>query len=241
MPAWSRLGKWRGSEGSALLLAQVASGAVAALGGVVLTVAVLERAAASANESSEQTWLAAEALAIRVLSEIVDVDWSAVLSGSVVSSFHDGSATVPVPWGQTIDLIAARQTLQADTAGTWRLGANTPTWQLYASGSFLALIPDGLPVPPRHITAWVADDAGDADGDPRVDSNGRIAVRVEARGPSSEMRAIQILVARAFGDPSPPSPGAGGSVPTRFQRHAAAGSVRSTLGQLEILAWREER
>jgi hypothetical protein len=236
-----RSGGWRGNNGSALVLAQVVSGVVAALGGVVLTAAILERAASSASESGEQTWLAAEALAERVLAEIADADWSAVLSGSVVSSFHEGSVVVPAPWGQTIDLAAARGTLQADTTRVWRLGPNTPIWQLYASGSLLALIADGLPVAPRHVAGWVADDAGEVDGDPRVDSNGRIAVRVEARGPSSETRAIQILVARAFGDVSAPSAGAGGPVPERFQRHAPAGSVQSTLGRLEILGWREER
>jgi hypothetical protein len=49
---------------------------------------------------------------------------------------------------------------------------------------------------PSHIVVWIADDEGDADGDPAADGNGILRVHVEALALSGARRVVETTVQR---------------------------------------------
>jgi Tfp pilus assembly protein PilX len=203
-----------GERGTALLMALVLTLLVAAIGAAVAVTSRTEMAIAGNFEASRELLYAAEgamALAIRELDTIPD--WSVVLTGATASSFTDGAAigTRTLPDGTTIVLCCTAGTLTADVqsrahAGrSW--GADTPQWQIFAWGRVQDWLPPGRILGASYVVAWVADDPGDADGNPAADSNNRVELHVQALGVGGGRRVVQATLERPAGAGSPPPPG----------------------------------
>ena len=80
-------------------------------------------------------------------------------------------------------------------------GANNPRWQLYAYGQLDHLLPSAAGASDVYAIAMVGDDPSEADGDPLRDTAdgtqsgaGVLAVRVEAFGPRSAHRVVELTV-----------------------------------------------
>ncbi len=91
-------------------------------------------------------------------------------------------------------------------AGPDVFGADSPEWRLFAHAPLSALMTGaGLDLP-LYLVVWVADDEWDGDGNPAVDSNGRILVRAHGvRG--RWRRALGRGPSRTDRRRRPPAPG----------------------------------
>jgi hypothetical protein len=204
----------RGDKGSALVMALVLTLLVAAIGAAVAVTSRTEMAIAGNFQESRELLYAAEgamALAIRELDAIPD--WDVVLTGATTSSFTDGAAigARTLPGGTTIVLCCGAATLTSDVQ--WRAhagrnwGADTPQWQIFAWGRVQDWLPAGRIHSASYVVAWVADDPGDADGNPAADSNNRIDVHAQALGVGGGRRVVQVTLERPPAASSPPPPG----------------------------------
>jgi hypothetical protein len=204
----------RDEKGSALLMALVLALLVTAIGAAVAVASRTETVIAGNFHQSRELLYAAEgamALAIRELDAIAD--WNTVLTGAASSSFTDGAAigTRTLPGGMTIVLCCGAGTLGADVqarahAGrSW--GPDTPHWQIFAWGPAQNWLPAGRIHSAAYVVAWVADDPGDADGNPAADSNNRIDVHAHALGVGGGRRVIQATLERPPAAALPPPPG----------------------------------
>lgn len=102
-----------------------------------------------------------------------------------------------VPGSLTVGVVTSDGSRQARTAELNRslasrfpMGADTPSWRMVATAQH----------EDAAVSAWIADDPADRDGDPGADSNGVVVVRIEARTGLGALRAIEVHVVRnAFG------------------------------------------
>jgi hypothetical protein len=62
-------------------------------------------------------------------------------------------------------------------------GPDRTRWCVFLSGSFAAMLPDNPPEVLPYAVAWVGDDNADGDGNPLVDTNRVVRLRVRALGP----------------------------------------------------------
>lgn len=204
----------RDENGSALLMALVLALLVTAIGAAVAVSSRTETVIAGNFEQSRELLYAAEgamALAIRELDAIPD--WDMVLTGATASSFTDGAAigARTLPGGASVVLCCGAGTLSADVqsrahAGmSW--GVDTPQWQIFAWGPAQNWLPPGRIQSAAYVIAWVADDPGDADGNPAADSNNRIDVQAQALGVGGGRRVIQATLERPPAAALPPPPG----------------------------------
>jgi hypothetical protein len=195
---------------------------LAALGLGVVALGDTEAAITANYRAATASLYAADAAAARAVADLGGLaDWSDVLAGTVTSTFVDANPAPTLPSGETADLAALTRDWQrrSDRASHW--GADNPVWRLFASGP-LAAATGVVPAPdPAYLVVWVADDPGDNDGDPLVDSNGVVMLRSQALGPRRATRAVTLTVAR-------PEP---------------TGNVTTSAGPagLRILTWREVR
>jgi hypothetical protein len=95
--------------------------------------------------------------------------------------------------GETVDLDARTAELNADAAGQWPAGPDTPRWRLVAWGR-----PPDMGAS-RRVAIWIADDVMDADGIPGEDRNGMLMIHVEAFGPRGAAHAVAAHVRREAG------------------------------------------
>jgi hypothetical protein len=187
--------RFEDQSGAALLIAIMVVllfGAVA--GTAALTARIETLIAANYRQGREALYVAEGALsrAIQDLSSFAD--WTPVLGGTL-STFTQGSATGPrlLPGGDTVVLCCGAGSLTAELQqrglGGSDWGADTPQWRPYAWGASSAWLAAG-PASPYFIAVWVADDA-DGDGNPAIDSNGRVIVHALALGPGRARRSLQ--------------------------------------------------
>ncbi|MFN7981517.1 MAG: pilus assembly PilX N-terminal domain-containing protein [Vicinamibacterales bacterium] len=255
--ATRRVGACRDAEaGVALIVAVLAT---ALVGGVVAALVIVTSAdifiAANVGAANE-AFYAAEAVFERSLAEVRDAPaLDAVLAGSA-STFVDGApgGARNLPDGSRIDLgqVISQASCHkstpcsaADLDATradrpW--GAMNPRWRLHSYGPLdpaASGIRSGVPV---YVTAMVADDPAETDGDPLKDgvrtgpnSNpgaGVLLLRGEAFGRRGAHRAIEATVirrdiaARALWDAADP---------------AVRGSPPPTLPVVQVVSWREVR
>jgi hypothetical protein len=119
-------------------------------------------------------------------------DWSEALSGTRTAAFTKGSSSASLPVGMSPQVIccgAASLTgqLQAESGVTW-----TPFgWSTLAD-----LTGTAFPTP-IFLVVWVADDSGDADGDPARDGNGTIRVHVQALAYPGGRRSVSLTATRS--------------------------------------------
>ena len=141
----------------------------------------------------------AEAALERALHDLATMpDWSPALAappGNVTSSFDDGAVAPRAPDGRTLDLVRLtrrRQRASDEHDGPAVFGADSPRWRLYAHalGARAPGVSEAAPGLdlPLYLVVWVADDESDGDGDPAVDSNGRILVCAMAFGAGGARR-----------------------------------------------------
>jgi hypothetical protein len=174
----------RSEQGSALLVAIMATTVLLAFGSALLLVAQTETAIAASSLRQARASYAAEAALRQASADLQDLsDWTAALSGVTPSSLTDGSSTTRRSLGRmTVDLAEGTAGLNAASAGL-PFGANNPRWLLYLWGAVDALLPQADW--PGYVAVWIADDAAETDGDPQrdggdADARGRGVVRLHA-------------------------------------------------------------
>jgi hypothetical protein len=145
------------------------------------------------HRNEREAGYAAQAMLAMSLQELEhEVDWSAVLAGVRVASFVDGPADLPrqIPGAGRVNVCCGTGSLTA------RARAETgQSWQIFGWQSLSGLL--NVPEAPRHyLVSWVLDDADEADGSPLIDSNDRIALRVESVSALGVRKTLHTLVSR---------------------------------------------
>lgn len=187
-----------GQEGAVLMLALVMAGLLAALSISLLMVADTERRAAANASGSLVALAAADAAIERALVDLRrTASWTPLVNGSQSSGFTDRARRVALPFGGQLDLDAATADLQADATSAATFGSDTPRWQLFSWGPLARMGAPGAVDSLQYVAVWIADDPGDADGDPLADANGQVTLHAEARGPGGARRVVEASVAQA--------------------------------------------
>ena len=210
----------KAERGAALLLALLVLFVLSALGaGLVLSSATDVRIAANDRDAWE-AFHEADAALDRAMADLDGVaDWSAVLSGTVQSTFVDGppGGVRRLRDGSTLDFagLVSEATcgrsspcttaeVEAVTAERpW--GANNPVWRLFAYGPSSGLADEAAGDRGWYLVVLVADDQSEQDGDPSRDADpgepghGVLALRAIACGPRGLRQVIDATVARVQG------------------------------------------
>jgi hypothetical protein len=178
-----------------LLLALVATVALGALGGGLVTLTSTEALVATNFRDAADTLYAAEAGADHLVRELQGpAAWTDWLTGATASALDDGTLAPTLPSNRVVSLVSLSADLQAesDAAAAW--GANDPRWRLVAHGPVSALAPAGRPAS-GYVIVWLADDPAESDGDPWRDTNGIVLVRARALGRGAASRSVNLVVA----------------------------------------------
>lgn len=192
---------WRREQGAALLIALLTVMLLAGVAAGLIVVSTTETMIAAAQRHVLETSYAAESAfdaAVRELDLLSD--WNAALASppaNVQASFIDGQSSPTAPDGRVLNLIALTAQRQADAnAASPGLGADTPSWRLFAHAGFSALLPPSHPAPAAYLVVWIADDGFDGDGDPARDANATIQIFAEAHGAARSRKALHGIVFR---------------------------------------------
>ena len=184
-------------EGSALLVALMASSLLAALGLALASLTVVEATISSNHRAGQQLFYAADAAVEAILADLLTTpNWTDILTGAV-SSRLSGHAVPPAGPGiapRALAQLTADVQAESDAAGVW--GANTPRWRLFSFGWLTELAPIASGNSDEYLTAWVADDVDEADGDPLADTNGRLQFIARASSARGMQRRIALTVAQ---------------------------------------------
>ena len=205
-------------RGVALVFAMLALVLLSALGLALVAATSSETVIAGNFRVSAETSYAADAIAGRALVDLrTAADWTPVLSGSTRSTFVDGAPSGPRTLldRSIVDLTKVVNLANCNKATTCRpsdmdavsaarpWGRNNPRWQLYAYGPLSRLIPGDAVRSACYALAMVGDDPAETDGNPLQDATdpqdpgaGVVALRVEAFGPQSAHKTIEITLAR---------------------------------------------
>jgi hypothetical protein len=172
----------RGERGSALVLVLLCATLFLALGGALVTIASTDATISATFRESAAALAGAEAGLARVTADLTAADWNAALTGSAISSFHDGADTGSrrLPDGSMLDLVTATNIercgnavctdAQIDAVTAERpWGANNPRWHRYASGLLQAITAPSADAPHVYVIVWVGDDPLESDADPLMD------------------------------------------------------------------------
>jgi hypothetical protein len=146
------------------------------------------------HRSEREAAYAAQAMLASSIQELENApDWTAILSGAQVASFVDGPLDLPrqIPGAGTVNVCCGAGSLTA------RVRAETGNpWQPFGWQSVRGLL--NLPdAPKQYVVTWVLDDRDESDGNALVDSNDRIALRVESVSALGVRKTLGALVNRA--------------------------------------------
>jgi hypothetical protein len=193
-----------GQHGAALVTALLVTVLLTALGAVIISITITETLIAGAYRHAAEASYAADAAFERALLDLAALpNWSLVLlppPAHVQSSFVDGQARPRAPDGRSLDVAALTRARQADSDlrhGPHVFADNAPQWRLFAQSSLSSVLPAGAPAQPAYVLVWVADDGPDGDGNPALDSNGRLLVFVDAYGSGGSRRSLEAAVGRS--------------------------------------------
>ncbi|HXG55634.1 MAG TPA: PilX N-terminal domain-containing pilus assembly protein [Vicinamibacterales bacterium] len=213
----------RGERGTALFLAIMLVTMLAAIGSAAILASHTETLISASFRQGREARYVADGGVSRAIADLAGLpDWSAALSGLATSTFVDGppAALKTLPGGGTALLCCSASSLTASLqlrgngGGDW--GPNTPQWKIYGWGRASAWRGEDQIQSAFYVAVWVADDAGDGDGDPARDSNGTVVLNGVALGPRGTRRAVQAVVQRAV-------------------------SVGGAPGGVRLRSWRESR
>jgi hypothetical protein len=195
----------RREEGTALIIALMATMLLTALGMTLVLTSNTETMISANYRNSQEALYAADAAVERVVQDLLLIPrWNDILAAgspaqlaSTRSAFADASTTVSIPnTGQSINLVTATQNLQSSSDALNLWGTNNPTWRLFAYGRLQDILPNNAIDSNMYLAVWVADDPADNDGNPLVDGNGTLTLHAEAYGPSGTRKVIEVTVAR---------------------------------------------
>jgi hypothetical protein len=196
----------RSEKGAALLIAIITTLLLAALAASLVYISTTETLIASAFRHAEEASNAADAALERALLDLdLLADWSTALlpaPANVPSSFCDARTQFVAPDGRRFDLGQLTTQRQRDSDamyGVQVFGPDNPQWRLYAHAPLGEILPTGAVSQPAYLIVWVADDGGDGDGNPSIDTNRRVLVHAEAYGSGSARRAVEASVGRTPG------------------------------------------
>lgn len=204
-------------SGLALIVVLLAMVVLSALGVALVLTTTAETRIAANFRRAQQTLYAADAAAARAIDDLGAVaDWTALVSGAVLSSFVDGppSGVRRLDDGSAVDLaqVASLANCQkaagcsnADMDATtddrpW--GPNNPRWKLFAYGRLRDLLPPDPVAAPHYVVVMAGDDPGETDNDPTRDGApgtpgaGIIALRAEAFGPGEAHKVVELTAMR---------------------------------------------
>lgn len=184
-------------DGSALIIALIATVLLTSLGLGLMLLTDTERAIASSYRAGNESLYAADAAVERVMQDVLLVpQWNDILSGAVQSSFVDSTLTPTLPSGWPIDLTAMTSEIQAQSDATAPWGANNPSWRLFAYGPMADMLAAGTINNGTYIAVWVADDPAEIDDNPSVDTNGVVTLLGQAIGEAGTTRAVEVTLAK---------------------------------------------
>jgi hypothetical protein len=195
----------QGERGTAVLVALLLLTLVGAVAAALVAISTMETIISARYRHAQETAFGAEAafeLALRDLSVLPD--WSRVLAtppGNLMSPFDDGEVMPRGPDGRTLDLagMTTNRQRESDTRLGTGFGGDSPRWRLFvhATPRELRARPD-ISVP-LYFVVWVSDDESDSDGDPAIDSNGRILLYALAVGSGGARRSVEGRISRTVG------------------------------------------
>ena len=188
-----------GQDGTALVIALMATMLLSALGAAVIMVTNTETMISANYKNSQEALYAADAAVERVVQDLLMVPrWNDILADTAKSAFVDGSETdeKTLPGGGVMRLDTATVQLQAESDALALWGANNPRWRLFAWGPMSDMAPGTVIDSPMYVAVWIADDPAEADGNPAQDTNGTLTLHAEALGPGGTRKVIEVTVAR---------------------------------------------
>jgi hypothetical protein len=180
-------------DGAALVLVLLVTILLTAVGSAVILVADVDRVAAANVRDRATVRASAEAVAafgVQALAQAAD--WSSWLATAPML-FSGSSGFPPHLGGGGMEPAEFVRQLQGVTFPGARFGANTPRWRLMGHG----LGGGDLPLPLQRETlvfVAVADDVGEEDGEPGVDSNDTLLVRATAFSVRGGRADVQLVV-----------------------------------------------
>lgn len=185
------------NRGSALVVVLVVLAIALAVAAAVTMLALLDtRLAMSTRARAEGFAFAGASAELAGVALAGQPDWTAALTGVATTLWPRATRQPVVPGWQNLDLDRETESIQAesDAAAVW--GANAPLWQLYAHGHPGDLF--SAPLLPRgpYVIVWLADDEAEVDGEPGVDTNGVIEMRVDAFGWGPTRQSVRVTLRR---------------------------------------------
>ena len=188
-----------GDEGSALLAALLASSLLASLGLALAGSASMEVILASNHRAGTQASYAADAAAEAVLADVLMTsNWTDILGGVVVSQLSGSTQLPGLPGAPSLTLgqLTTMVQAQSSAAGSW--GADTPQWRVFAHGWISELAAAAPIADDQFLVAWVADDVGETDGNPFVDTNSRVQFIARAINTQGMQRTVGMTTAQTI-------------------------------------------
>ena len=146
-------------QGSALIIALIATVLLTSLGLGLIMLSDTETAISNNFRAGNETLYAADAAVERVVQDLLLVPrWNDVLTGVTQSSFVDNTMTPTTPYGASLSLSAMTTELQAQSDATAPWGANNPQWHLFAYGPLADMLGEGSIQSNSYIAVWISDD-----------------------------------------------------------------------------------
>jgi hypothetical protein len=173
---------------AALILTLVLS---AMLAGAALVAGVERRVAAAYQVSAALRFAASGGLALAT-EELERRDWTALLGGA-------GSDRWLQPGTPGADVAPLTAVVTRETMMAGAHGADTPLWQVFVHVPWRRVVESTGDPARADLVVWVADDWEEADGNPRLDTNGMVLVRVAAVDGPARAWAEALCVREADG------------------------------------------
>lgn len=168
-----------------------------ALGAAVALMADVETTVAANHRDGRVTAHAADGAIAFAIQELALLDdWTPALAGGVSSRLAGAFQLPPTLGAPPLDVPAMTTALQQASYGGDPFGTDTPHWRLFGHGVPGTDLPFSGLSAQVFVLTWVSDDVAETDGDPLVDDNGVVVVRVRAIGARRSQCDVQAVIAR---------------------------------------------
>ena len=187
----------KNDQGSALVIALLATVLLTTLGIGLVMLSNTEGAIASNYRAGSEMLYGADAAVERVVQDLLLVPrWNDILNGSLQSGFVDASTTPTAPFGGQLDLAALTADIQTQSDATAPWGPNNPQWRLFAYGPLSSMGGLGSIQSQSYVAVWIADDPSEIDNNNQADTNGVVTVLAQAYGANGTIRAVEVTVTK---------------------------------------------